>query len=113
MHHSVALTKDGRVFEWGRKVWLEPNEKTLLSGHKAVSVTCGNNYSAVTTDKGELFTFGKGNSSALGHGDRENQQGKLVEALEKYRVLSCSAGSRHVGAVVESAADRDFSFREV
>jgi alpha-tubulin suppressor-like RCC1 family protein len=112
--HAAALTKDGQLYMWGMKAYLDPHCMTALKEHTLVSVACGTNYTAVLTDKGQLFTFGKGRSSALGHGDRKTKlQPTLVEALEGHIVRDITCGGHHMGALVETgAADSDFSMRE-
>lgn len=72
--HAAAVSEDGRLYMWGMKTWLEPREMTAVSDHHMVQVACGNNFTAALSKEGKVFTFGKGRSSALGHGDRKTKQ---------------------------------------
>lgn len=43
-----------------------------LCGHFVVDASCGSSHSACITNKGALFTWGKGRYGRLGHNDNEN-----------------------------------------
>ena len=49
--HTVALTKDGKVFTWG------DNKVESLDGQFIVTIACGNYHTAAITDKGDTYTW--------------------------------------------------------
>ncbi|CEG44772.1 FOG: RCC1 domain [Plasmopara halstedii] len=114
--HAAAVTADGRLYMWGAKIWIEPHEMTAVNDHNIVQVACGRQYTAALTDTGKVFTFGKGSSNCLGHGDRKNQlQPVHIQALAGVQITSVSCGDYHMGAIARphaEAADTDFSLRE-
>lgn len=57
--HSVALTKDGKVFAWGAKRVPSPIEVDL-SGKIIKKVTCGALHTLVLTEDGEVYSWGSG-----------------------------------------------------
>lgn len=87
--HAAAVTADGRLYMWGSKLWIEPREMTALSGERIVQVACGRQYTVGLGEDGKVFTFGKGSSNCLGHGDRKNQlQPIQVQAVGGINVTS-------------------------
>ncbi|KAF1326304.1 Regulator of chromosome condensation, partial [Globisporangium splendens] len=89
--HAAAVTDDGRLYMWGSKLWLEPHEMTALEGETIVQVACGRTYTVALSADGKVFTFGKGSSNCLGHGDRKNQLQPLqIAALTNINVTSAA-----------------------
>lgn len=87
--HAAAVTDDGRLYMWGSKIWIEPHEMTAVNEYKMVQVACGRQYTVALSENGEVFTFGKGSSNCLGHGDRKNQlQPVQIEALADVNITS-------------------------
>ncbi|RLN90144.1 hypothetical protein BBJ28_00005844 [Nothophytophthora sp. Chile5] len=87
--HAAAVTEDGRLYMWGSKIWLEPHEMTAVNEENMVQVACGRQYTVGLTADGKVFTFGKGSSNCLGHGDRKNQlQPVQIQALADIQVTS-------------------------
>ena len=76
---------------------LTPRLVQGLVGHKATAVAAGFRYTAVLTDAGELFTFGDGVGSNLGHGSQDNELApRLVEGLMAgKKVVAVAAGTVH------------------
>lgn len=73
----------------GLKIWIEPHEMTAVNEYKMVQVACGRQYTVALSENGEVFTFGKGSSNCLGHGDRKNQlQPVQIEALADVNITS-------------------------
>lgn len=84
---SLAFSKNGKVFSWGRNTTLEPVEMIILKGKNCVTGSCSESCFAVATDDGKLYTWGSGRSRTLGHGNKSNQpQPLLVKALEGKKV---------------------------
>ena len=75
--HSIALTKGGQLYSWGRndsgqlghadsfmdmysmESFPRPIDMELFKGSKIVSIAAGKARSAAVTDKGELYTWGE------------------------------------------------------
>lgn len=129
-NHSLALTHDGRVFQWGGRTFLTPQivptgyavadeeegkaaAKPAKEGKevdvalKGVAVAAGDGVSGVIDSHGDLYTWGKNlNTGMLGHkaygaGTRRPQR---VNALHGKKLSLVSFGSRHAAAVVAGAA---------
>eukprot|EP00906_Rhabdomonas_costata_P037296 RCo052474 len=108
-HHSMAVTREG-LHTWGNAAYgqLGHGDSTGLSRPKVVSalqdrqvlmVSAGSFHSMAVTKEG-LFTWGKGESGCLGHGDTQNQvQPKFVTSLQGKQILQISAGYYHSMAV--------------
>ena len=66
--------------QWGAKAYLEPklfelkkDDQDKQPSEIAVNVAAGHDFTAVTTTEGNLFTFGRGRYSCLGHGNKQYQ----------------------------------------
>lgn len=57
--HSVALSKDGKVYMWGGKKIPFPTEIDL-GGKKMKKVTCGALHTIGLTEEGEVYCWGRG-----------------------------------------------------
>ena len=69
-HHMVARTKDESVYFWGSREFLEPHLMTPLQGKTIAQLAAHEALSAVVTEDGELWTWGKGirnKAKLLGH----------------------------------------------
>ena len=84
--HSIAATLEGEVYTWG-KGWglgqggdddtqrLSPTKVTGggLDGVVVVQIAAGYTHSMALTAAGDLYTWGRGRSGRLGHGDEVNR----------------------------------------
>lgn len=79
LYHSLALTRDGRLFSWGWGVHGQlghgscaderlPREVAALAGHRVTDAYGGAGHSAVLTAEGLVFTFGCNLFGQLGLG---------------------------------------------
>ena len=68
----MALNSEGRVYVWGNNIngqlgtgglknATQPILLDALEYEKVVDISCGENYSGVVTEKGEVYTWGFGN----------------------------------------------------
>lgn len=80
----------------------------LVDFDKKVSiVSCGNGHTALITEKGELFMFGRGKEGQLGREEaNESSAGyrtnpRVVETFKNKRVVSVKCGGEHTLALVE------------
>ena len=104
-HHCLASSAS-QVFSWGSGRYGQlgtgmtsscstPKAITLLQGKNITSCACGEDFSAVLTELGEVYTFGNGESGKLGHGNDSKQVfPKLVQEL--VNIKQVSAGLSHV-----------------
>ncbi|KAI9317993.1 regulator of chromosome condensation 1/beta-lactamase-inhibitor protein II [Dichotomocladium elegans] len=122
-HHSLVLMKSGEVYSFGRadssqlglpkelvdKLAFGDNEKsafkravglpTKIPGLENVDqIASGSNHAIVRTSDGTAYTWGFGESAALGNGTEEdcNEPCKLTgQKLEGHKVLRVAAGAQH------------------
>lgn len=100
--HAACITDNGEVWFWGMSQYLEPTRIFSMLDKKCVDVECGQNYTLILTDEGELYTFGKGKTGVLGHANTSNlTQPALVEGLQGKKVMKMSAGFTHCAVIVD------------
>ena len=84
MHHSLCLTSEGKLIAVGRSdsgqlgvsglsnqagdSATDPVFPVLPDNAVAVAISCGGNHNLVLTSKNEVYTWGYGDTLALGHG---------------------------------------------
>lgn len=75
----------------------------MLQGKGSISASCGEDFSAVLTEIGEVYTFGNNDSGKLGLGKTSQQVfPRLIRDL--LNIAYISAGMSHMGALDESGA---------
>jgi alpha-tubulin suppressor-like RCC1 family protein len=116
---TACVTKAGELFIWGcryediRDRRLEngndyhqqeaPKRVEALVGEKVQMVACGEHHTAICTEDGHVYTFGKGEYGQLGHGDEENKTSPtLVQALEGKHITQVQCGRYHTMALTSS-----------
>lgn len=115
----VALSETGDVYAWGSGVCGQLGHGQLRNEtmpckieslpekdkERVTQVDAGWSFTALLTDKGNVYTFGWGDSGRLGHGDTGNQAlPHLVDGLAKWRVStirSIACGYGHCLAVTD------------
>jgi len=123
-NHTVFLSKKGKLFGMGDNVenQLGINQRGKseepvtqvtsptrihLSGHskaaKPVQVSCGAYHTAVVTEAGEVFTWGKGKAGRLGHGDTRDRPLPCELDMDGKRVRAVACGSTHTACLVTRA----------
>ncbi|XP_063811641.1 X-linked retinitis pigmentosa GTPase regulator isoform X2 [Pseudophryne corroboree] len=127
--HTIAVT-DKEVYTFGLGQFGQlghgtfifetttPKVVDALKPHKIQYVACGENHTAVITDKGLLYTFGDGRYGKLGLGD-ENFTNQFSPTLcmnfLKFNVQSVASGGCHmiVFATPRPKASESGMFREL
>lgn len=119
--HTLALTRDGRLFSFGsgykdsRRSGLppvlghggterEPRPRQILAlqSQTIKYCTCGWDHSMAINEHGHVYSWGAGTNGKLGHGDEESHPlPKRVESLirENVRIVQVEAGCEHSVAV--------------
>ena len=68
-------------------------------------MSAGDNHSLAITADGSVWSWGRGGSGKLGHGDQQHQLlPKKIEAFASQRVVALSAGQRHSLAITADGA---------
>ncbi|KAF0719156.1 Aste57867_1246 [Aphanomyces stellatus] len=68
-----------------------------------VQIACGSGHTVVLDDKGDVYTWGRGDDGRLGHGDNGWKfVPRLVEALQNKHIKQVTCGSYHTAAVTTS-----------
>lgn len=114
--HCIAITDNGEVFSWGIDTFGQCGHGMISKptfGHhqitpkriathfsRARNASAGKHHTIVVTEKGAVYTFGRGTEGALGHGDRNHAfSPKLVAALSHVRITCSASGETHTLAV--------------
>lgn len=130
-NHSIALTRDGRVYQWGGRTFLQPQlveygystEKDAEEEEKggkdkgdkapgvkisAVEVAAGEGVLGLIQETGDVYTWGKNrNTSMLGNSPYSGgtRRPTRVAALHKAgKVGQLSFGTKHAAAIMSAAA---------
>ncbi|KAI4338869.1 hypothetical protein MLD38_023876 [Melastoma candidum] len=105
---TVALTKDGQVWNWGARKrkqnrgW-EPKPNPNLDGLHIVQIATGGYHSLAMSDDGKVFSWGHGGHGQLGHSSLpESESGPLsIEALRNVHVVYIACGGSSSAAITE------------
>uniref|UniRef100_A0A1B0AIV8 HECT-type E3 ubiquitin transferase n=1 Tax=Glossina pallidipes TaxID=7398 RepID=A0A1B0AIV8_GLOPL len=108
---SVALTKSGAVYTWGKGDFhrlghgtvdhvRRPKKVTALQGKKVVSIATGSLHCVACTDTGEVYTWGDNDEGQLGDGTVSAiARPRLVQALVGKHIVKVTCGSAHTLAL--------------
>jgi len=109
--HSVLLTKDGKVYTWGRNQYgqlgLETdqevvNEPQRVNIEKVVDVSCGANHTIFLTKEGSIYACGLPSMDRFpSREEKVNRPTLIFEGIDKYKLLGISSGKRHNLIVAE------------
>ncbi|KAL3844777.1 hypothetical protein ACJIZ3_002180 [Penstemon smallii] len=135
-HHSAAVTVDGELYIWGKnsngqlglgkkaeKIIPIPSKVESLGGLTIKAASLGFGHSIAVTEKGEVLSWGEGESGRLGHGHESSIFGfqktsseytpRLIKGLEGVKVKSVSAGMMHSACISENGSVYFFGEREL
>jgi len=87
-------------------IYLEPRMAFSLNEHFVIEVSCGNNFTAVITRRGFLFTWGENSYGQLGSGDDANSSLPTRVILENDATIvkSIATGAEHMLALTGDGA---------
>ncbi|XP_036407759.1 probable E3 ubiquitin-protein ligase HERC3 [Megalops cyprinoides] len=118
---SFALSSSGAVFGWGKNNTGQlglgdmedrycPTPVDSLNLKRTVSISCGEEHTAILNKGGLVFTFGSGRYGQLGHNSNRNElRPRLVAELWGSRVTQLACGRHHTLAYV-SFSNTIYSF---
>ncbi|XP_068652203.1 ultraviolet-B receptor UVR8-like [Aristolochia californica] len=91
--HSMAVTYEGKLYGWGWNKFgqvgvgdnidhCSPMEVKFPAEQKVVQIVCGWRHTLALTERQDLFSWGRGTSGQLGHGESiDRNTPKIIEAL--------------------------------
>ncbi|XP_058089879.1 ultraviolet-B receptor UVR8 isoform X3 [Magnolia sinica] len=112
--HTMAITSDGKLYGWGWNKFgqvgvgdnvdhCSPAQVKFSHEQKVVQISCGWRHTLAVTDRQNVFSWGRGTSGQLGHGDSVDQNiPKIVEALS----ADGSSGKKMESSKVESLSGK-------
>lgn len=136
-HHTLALDTQGRVWSWGSSEYGQQggtkNHEDLASrgnhskeqhfyysvprlvqggfaGKTPISIACGNLHNIALTEDGCMWTWGWGQTGALGHGNRRFQLFPTVINALRGEPVRCIAGGARTSFGVSSGTTTSFAF---
>ncbi|KAM0052515.1 putative regulator of chromosome condensation 1/beta-lactamase-inhibitor protein II [Helianthus debilis subsp. tardiflorus] len=135
-YHSSAITESGELYVWGKnnsgqlglgrkasKVVPVPSKVDFLNGVPIKMAALGSDHSMAVTDKGEVLSWGGGESGRLGHGHKSSLLGflsstseytpRLIKELEGVKIKSVAAGMLHSACIDENGSVYVFGERAV
>mmetsp|Transcript_302 Transcript_302/g.501 ORF Transcript_302/g.501 Transcript_302/m.501 type:complete len:456 (-) Transcript_302:36-1403(-) len=100
--HAVALTENGELFIWGMGTIHQPELVTALGDTKVKDFVCGQDYTIIVDEQGQLRSFGRGKTGVLGlASEKFAAEPTLVEGMIGKKVVKLSAGWKHVACLAE------------
>lgn len=95
--------KDGRCGGGSEENQKRPMKIFAESGVKLVSLICGYHHSAAISDKGVLFTWGRGIFGQLGHGSNESYTVPTpIASLNDFNIIQVACGWQHTLALTDT-----------
>ncbi|KAJ0973190.1 hypothetical protein J5N97_021149 [Dioscorea zingiberensis] len=91
--HTMALTSDGKLYGWGWNKFgqvgvrdnvdhCSPVQVKFPNEEKVVQISCGWRHTLAVTERKNLFSWGRGTSGQLGHGDSlDRDTPTMIEVL--------------------------------
>ena len=112
--YTMCMDKTGRLYSWGANrygqlgvtgtnTYKQSSPVALHLPHGITSVvdfSCGEEHSALLTDKGEVYTWGYGNDGQLGHKDKQNLTQPCKLKFE-HKICKVVCGGGHTGVLTQ------------
>ncbi|XP_017772383.1 PREDICTED: regulator of chromosome condensation isoform X2 [Nicrophorus vespilloides] len=120
-HHTIGLTKDGKVYAIGRKEYgrlglgedCEEAQELIkipfFADKKVVTIGCGSATSFAVTDDGKLYGWGMGTVGQIGTGDEEDcVEPTLIKSKQmgERKVFRVTSGGQHT-AILAMTSDNN------
>ncbi|XP_067850556.1 probable E3 ubiquitin-protein ligase HERC3 [Heptranchias perlo] len=112
--HSLALSKDGRLFAWGQNTYgqlglgtedlsqCNPQCVKSLTGVPVAQITAGGEHSFAMSLSGTVFGWGRNNHGQLGLNDTEDKHNpNYVKLLECKKTIHVSCGEEHTAVLTK------------
>ncbi|XP_078385990.1 putative E3 ubiquitin-protein ligase HERC4 [Cetorhinus maximus] len=113
-HHSLALSKGGKLFAWGQNTYGQlglgtkggsedsPQCVTSLTGMPVAQITAGGEHSFALSLSGAVFGWGRNNHGQLGLKDTEDRhKPNYVKLLECKKTIHISCGEEHTAVLTK------------
>ncbi|KAG9416335.1 hypothetical protein AC1031_000736 [Aphanomyces cochlioides] len=101
--YSWGRGEDGQLGLGDTSDQYRPAIVEALSDKVVVQIACGSGHTVVLDNKGDVYTWGRGDDGRLGHGDNGWKfVPRLVEALQNKQIKQVTCGSYHTAAVTVS-----------
>ncbi|KAJ8316665.1 hypothetical protein KUTeg_005784, partial [Tegillarca granosa] len=115
--HTVVLSESGKVYTFGdgsngqlghnTKILHSESPHQLSFKHKVTHISCGENHTAIITDRGHLFTFGDGRHGKLGLGQDSFSNQLIPSKVERFNKFFVESNGE-----VESSEDEEEELEE-
>ncbi len=113
-NHTLALTKEGKVYAFGagrdyatgfgeKSNQFKPKIVQFDSETKIAQIAAGNGFSLFLDSNRKLYSCGNSEYGKLGHGkgDLFERTPKVIRSLQNVKIVSISAGEYHASALSE------------
>jgi alpha-tubulin suppressor-like RCC1 family protein len=109
--HAACISSNCTLFTWGwglrGQLGLGPKKRSrealptvVTDVREAADVACGAEFTLAVTTKGAVYSWGRGTTGQLGHGDLSDRfTPKLLEALQRESVTLIACGAAHALAM--------------
>ncbi|CAF0927463.1 unnamed protein product, partial [Didymodactylos carnosus] len=117
LHHTLALTNDGRVYSFGRHYEGQLGHENLTQHlvvpkliedipEEVCDISCGNHVSFILAKSGKVYSFGDGTSLQHGHGHQDIKIPKIISSkyMDIKQIQMIAVGSQHT-LFLAAAAD--------
>ncbi|KAE9353226.1 hypothetical protein PR003_g3980 [Phytophthora rubi] len=105
--HKDSLDENSTRSDGRGSCFLFPRSISSITNKNLVHLACGrtNGHIAITSDKGECFTWGRGEYGELGTSENGSkaitEEPLLVDTLRKFHVVTVSVGNTHTAAITD------------
>ena len=111
-NHIALITVSGELFTWGdnrsgqlgfgfsRKVAFKPMKVKFFKGKHVYKVCCGGDFTLVITKDHRVYSWGKGSSGQLGHGNTDTIDfPQMIDKLSHVNIHQIACGFHHSAVI--------------